>query len=72
MTMSTTEVIRSLKSTDCPGCGGFKRARRSVCSMCWSKLPSRIRSDLYSPSGKGYEKAVTDAVSHLGSPPGAS
>lgn len=65
MTMSTQDALASLKSEDCPGCGGFKRNRKSVCSMCWSKLPSRLRSPLFKMVGKGYEKGITEAVVYL-------
>ena len=59
------EILRSLGSPDCGGCGGKKKAKMSHCRNCYFALPSTLRKALYQPFGGGYEEAYEESLSYL-------
>lgn len=63
--MNTAQAVESLKSDTCPGCGGYKQVRRSVCSRCWASLPGPMRDALYRKFANGYVDAITAAAKRL-------
>lgn len=66
MTITTTELIRSLQASVCPACGKHKRRAMSFCGPCFYRLPKPLRDALYLRVGKGYEQAMQDALVNLG------
>ena len=66
---TNAELIRSLKSTTCPGCGNTKKARRSVCFTCWRAMDKETARALYTPWGAGYAQAFNKAMGELGVDP---
>ena len=66
MSMTIQEAITSLKSTDCPGCGAYKIARRTVCSACWVRVSPPLRRVLGQPMSRAYPAAVDEALASLG------
>lgn len=59
------EILDSLQSTVCSGCGGVKKARMSHCGRCYHKLPQWLKRKLYSRFGEGYEEAYEDSLKIL-------
>jgi hypothetical protein len=59
------EILESLGSTVCGGCGGTKRAKMSHCRACYLALPPRMRGALYQGFGNGYEEAYEESLQYL-------
>jgi hypothetical protein len=59
------EIVKSLRSGSCEGCGGFKRPGFSHCSKCYYKLSVQIRKRLYLRVGNGYEEAFEESLKVL-------
>jgi len=59
-------LVRSLRDTDCPACGGEKRANNSLCRRCYFGISHATRTALYDRVGAGYETAIAGAFRELG------
>lgn len=66
MPLESTQILASLKSDCCPGCGKPKKPHRSVCYPCWRKLDKATSQALYNGFGVGYEPAFDAAMKALG------
>lgn len=64
-TSDTVALVESLRSTECPACGGSKFRRQSFCRTCYRSLPANIRANLYLLVGDGYEEAFDAAMDHV-------
>lgn len=62
----TKVILDSLASTTCPSCGGWKRAKQSVCPSEYKKLPRDLKERLYDWVGEGYEQALLASLNYLG------
>ena len=62
-----TQILQSLRGTQCEGCGTKKDPMKSHCRKCYFKLPKDLRSRLYSSFGHGYEEAFEDSLNVLAS-----
>ena len=60
------QLMVSLAGEICPGCGGPKQPRKSVCFTCWGKLPPSVGRATYRLMGRGYEQAFDAAMRALG------
>jgi hypothetical protein len=60
-----SQIIASLRSVLCPGCGKAKKSRQLFCYVCFMALPAGRRSALYKLVGEGYEEAVEEALKSL-------
>lgn len=56
------EILASLRSTKCDGCGGTKRSKFSHCGQCYYRLPASLRARLYRQFGHGYEEAFEESL----------
>jgi len=56
------EILDSLRSVKCEGCGGKKKTAQSHCSKCYFKLSATLRSALYQRFGDGYEEAFEQSL----------
>lgn len=61
-----TRLVASLRSIVCPACGGKKKVAQTLCGKDYYALPLPMRTALYKRVGEGYEKAIYDALKHLG------
>jgi hypothetical protein len=61
------EILNSLSSTTCEGCGRAKDQGKSHCRSCYFKLPKDLRSRLYNGFGRGYEEAFEESLKKLAS-----
>lgn len=61
------QILNSLSSTHCEGCGKGKDQRKSHCRTCYYKLPKDLRSKLYKSFGNGYEEAFEESLKVLAS-----
>ncbi len=59
------EILESLGSKLCGGCGKSKRPKMSHCRSCYYALPPKMRSDLYQGFGCGYEEAYEESLRYL-------
>jgi hypothetical protein len=59
------EILESLGSTKCEGCGKAKKYKMSHCRACYFKLPPRLRKALYQGFGDGYEEAYEESLEFL-------
>jgi hypothetical protein len=59
------EILQSLGSPDCGGCGGKKAPKMSHCRKCYYALPPKMRHDLYQGFGAGYEEAYQTSLEFL-------
>ena len=62
MTTSAKQLIDSLNSFVCPGCGGGKLQRKSFCITCYNQLTPAEQNALYRRIGDGYEQAFAAAL----------
>lgn len=60
------ELLKSLRGSTCPACGGVKRPRMTLCYGCYKSLPHDAKMNLYKRVGDGYEPAVQFAMEFLG------
>lgn len=65
-TPSDLDLVRSLRSTVCPACGGPKQPRQTFCRQDYFALSKHRRQSLYDPLGSGYAEAVVAAMGLLG------
>jgi hypothetical protein len=56
------EILDSLRSVKCEGCGGKKQAAQSHCKRCYFKLSAALRLSLYKRFGNGYEEAFEESL----------
>jgi len=64
--MDDSHAAKWLESTECPACGGAKKAQQSFCGSCYWKLPEgEMRNDLYKRLGAGYTRAFNRALGWL-------
>lgn len=63
--MTARDMLLSLRSLECPGCGGHKARSKSVCSKCWRLLTRKQQVNLYRFFGEGYEDAFTHALAWI-------
>ena len=66
MTISKQQMLDSLYSNTCPACGDHKGEQKSLCYQCFSRLPGKVKNDLYQRFGHGYEPAFEQAMGCLG------
>jgi hypothetical protein len=59
------QILHSLSSTHCEGCGNAKNQGKSHCRTCYYKLPKDLRTRLYNGFGKGYEEAFEESLAVL-------
>lgn len=59
------EILESLGSTVCEGCGRNKRPKMSHCGTCYRRLPPNMRQALYRRFGAGYEEAFEESLVYL-------
>jgi hypothetical protein len=64
--IGSAELIRSLRSTICPLCGGEKVVRQTLCKTHYYALPVAMRKALYAMLGSGYRESVIEAIRFLG------
>ncbi len=64
--LTPVRLVRSLRSGTCPACGVEKGAQVSVCPACYARLTPQLRAGLLNPIGHGYERAMLQALRHLG------
>lgn len=65
-TWNDPDVLESLQSRECPGCGGRKTTMRSFCPRDYYALTAELRQALYRRFGEGYAQAFVAALQHLG------
>lgn len=65
MTDLQRELILELRRGTCH-CGRVKREKQTFCGGCYRRLPSLLRTQLYSRIGEGYEEAHARSIKHLG------
>ena len=58
-------AIESLRSDVCPACGNTKTPRKSVCTICWHKLPRNLSRSLYTAFTDGYLDHLNAALVYL-------
>lgn len=58
-------LVKSLASTVCPACGGWKKPRMSLCSRDYRSLSKDCQLALYRRVGSGYEQALVAALRQL-------
>lgn len=63
------EILESLASRTCGGCGALKKPKQSHCSKCYYRLPPQMRRDLYKSFGQGYEEAYVKSLLFLDTQP---
>lgn len=63
--LSQVQAIASLTSTLCPHCAGKKKARMTLCGVCYYKLPQGMRARLYDSIYNGYCEAIAKAFEAL-------
>ena len=61
------QILNSLSSTHCEGCGSAKDRSKSHCRTCYFKLPKDLRSRLYNSFGRGYEEVFEESLNVLAS-----
>lgn len=59
------EILRSLGSTECGGCGKEKKPKMSHCRKCYYALSPTMRQSLYRQFGSGYEEAYEASLRYL-------
>ena len=65
MTITTEQLIASLRCATCPACGRRKKERQSFCRECYFDLSRPQREALYDGVGDGYEEAMQAALEAL-------
>ena len=65
--MTREQILKSLLSTHCEGCGKDKDHGKSHCRTCYYKLPVPLRWKLYNGFGRGYEEAFEESLQVLAS-----
>lgn len=66
MNLDARDLVRSLRSTVCPACGGAKSSGMTLCQSDYYRLPAHARKRLYRRVGEGYESAFHAAMAELG------
>jgi predicted amidophosphoribosyltransferase len=64
--VTTIRLIRSLGSELCPACGGHKTRNYPLCRGCYEALPADVRRALHASRHRGYQQAMRDALTALG------
>jgi hypothetical protein len=59
------QLLASLKSDTCLGCGSSKIIRKTFCPYCYQQLSKQQQRALYDRIGHGYEEAVASALTTL-------
>jgi len=59
------EILDSLGSTKCEGCGKAKQSMKSHCRACYFRLPKDLQRKLYERFGSGYEEAFEESLAYL-------
>jgi hypothetical protein len=59
------EILESLGSTVCGGCGKSKPPGLSHCRRCYRRLPVAMMCNLYKRFGAGYEEAYEESLQYL-------
>jgi hypothetical protein len=61
--MESAAIFDAFVSTECAGCGGFKRKRTAFCLDCYQQLPRALKSCLWKRFGQGFEEAYQACLS---------
>ena len=64
--VTAIRLLRSLGSELCPACGGDKTRNYPLCRGCYEALPADVRRALYASRHRGYQQAMRDALTALG------
>jgi predicted amidophosphoribosyltransferase len=64
--LTAINLITSLRSEVCPGCGQLKARAKTFCPRCWRALPKDTALHLYRGIENGYAEAVLAALKRLG------
>jgi hypothetical protein len=63
--LTRAALVRSLRSTLCPACGGAKKSMHSLCLRDYRRLPKALRDGLWANVGAGYREGMADAMTFL-------